>query len=576
MSSSNNASAATGRKRPLAAEASFASTKSRSKLPRRSRVAFLPVVHRVSDNGSVDPAAAEGEADSSSTGFSSGLSHESRVIGSSGSGAAPNEFHRITRSYTRRIREGENGRDPKRSKFQVNESDLVADVSDVVEEFNGGDEISEAPKMLEKEPEVSFSSCLDSFADANGGGKSTMEEPAGRSQISQNSVAPIREPPGDRDLDSDLACSERISHESEEEERSEYSTCNEMTLSQMEDVLFGRYSSGDVFTDFNYSSSVIAASSSSSDGFSKKSHESAAPTATLSLLHQLSRQFCSASYHVAPATERESFQEFTLMKFEEQEDEESYQKLRSRERGCLTMYDFAKEYRRTTEQGRLILDQRIVMVNWMVEHSNAMDLKHETLFLGVSLMDRFLSRGYFKSIRNLQLSGIASITLATRIEENQPYNSIRQVSFKVGTNYYSRSEVVAMEWLVQEVLRFKCFVPTTHNFLWFYLKAARADANVQKLSKYLAVLSLLDHERLSFWPSSIAAGLVILACLATNQDDACQMVMEVSFDISIWTTNKEDIKKLTTVLNLQTHVRTKNDDLPECMQSLQWLVKYAC
>ncbi|OAY70213.1 Cyclin-SDS-like, partial [Ananas comosus] len=170
-----------------------------------------------------------------------------------------------------------------------------------------------------------------------------------------------------------------------------------------------------------------------------------------------------------------------------------------------------------------------------------MELQLETLFLGVGIMDRFLSRGYFKSTRNLQLLGVASITLSTRIEENQPYNSIRQRTFKVGNNIYSRSEVVAMEWVIQEVLDFQCFLPTTHHFLWFYLKAAGADRKVEDLSRYLAVLSLRDHERLSFWPSTVAAGLVILACLATNRDSSCHTVME-------------------------THVRTKNDDLPECIK----------
>lgn len=58
----------------------------------------------------------------------------------------------------------------------------------------------------------------------------------------------------------------------------------------------------------------------------------------------------------------------------------------------------------------------------VVQHFRAMELQLETLFLGVGIMDRFLSRGYFKSIRNLQLLGVASITLSTRIEENQPYN----------------------------------------------------------------------------------------------------------------------------------------------------------
>lgn len=44
------------------------------------------------------------------------------------------------------------------------------------------------------------------------------------------------------------------------------------------------------------------------------------------------------------------------------------------------------------------------------------------MFLGVSLLDRFLSKGHFKNKRNLQIAAIACLTLATRIEENQPFN----------------------------------------------------------------------------------------------------------------------------------------------------------
>lgn len=56
------------------------------------------------------------------------------------------------------------------------------------------------------------------------------------------------------------------------------------------------------------------------------------------------------------------------------------------------------------------------------QHAKAMELQNETIFLGVSLLDRFLSKGYFTTDKNLQLLGISCITLATRIEENQPYN----------------------------------------------------------------------------------------------------------------------------------------------------------
>lgn len=74
----------------------------------------------------------------------------------------------------------------------------------------------------------------------------------------------------------------------------------------------------------------------------------------------------------------------------------------------------------------------ISLTFWLLywwQHANAMELQSETLFLGVGLMDRFLSRGYFINERNLQLLGISCITLATRIEENQPYNRCMRSCF---------------------------------------------------------------------------------------------------------------------------------------------------
>jgi hypothetical protein len=50
-----------------------------------------------------------------------------------------------------------------------------------------------------------------------------------------------------------------------------------------------------------------------------------------------------------------------------------------------------------------------------------MKLQPVTMFMGIGLMDHFLAQGYMKGLRNLRLLGIACITLATRIEENQ-YN----------------------------------------------------------------------------------------------------------------------------------------------------------
>ena len=57
------------------------------------------------------------------------------------------------------------------------------------------------------------------------------------------------------------------------------------------------------------------------------------------------------------------------MRFEEEEDEESYKNIRSRERREVVLHTFAEEYSSMTDCGELILRQRLLMVNWMVEVS---------------------------------------------------------------------------------------------------------------------------------------------------------------------------------------------------------------
>ncbi|KAK9034130.1 hypothetical protein V6N11_050308 [Hibiscus sabdariffa] len=257
---------------------------------------------------------------------------------------------------------------------------------------------------------------------------------------------------------------------------------------------------------------------------------------TPSLSYDSGSQFSEKSNNDSPTS---------LVRFEDGEVEESYRRLRERERRQVYLHDYAEEYRYTTDYGDLILLQRSFMIRWIIEQCTAKEFQQETIFLGVGLFDRFLSKGFFRNKRSLQIVGIACLVLATRIEENQPYNSVRQKNFHIGTNTYSRNEVVAMEWLVMEVLNFQCFLPTIYNFLGFYLKAAKADADVEKSAKYLAVLALSDHEQLRYWPSTVAAGVVTMASKDRNQHG----VIEI-------------------------HMRTKDNELLECMKSLDWLVQY--
>uniref|UniRef100_A0A0D9VRF3 Cyclin-like domain-containing protein n=1 Tax=Leersia perrieri TaxID=77586 RepID=A0A0D9VRF3_9ORYZ len=297
-------------------------------------------------------------------------------------------------------------------------------------------------------------------------------------------------------LESDLACSEQLA------EATEYSSAREdLTVSETEEEEVG---SGPCICA-EYSFTPLHESSSSDDD------DDAEPSPTFSLFLAFAEQFVPYTHPKTPADTDVAL--LAGKRFEDLDNEESYERFRRRERREAVARDYTEVYSSMPgSYGRAVVEQRVVMVNWIIEHSQVMKLQPETVFMGIGLMDRFLTRGYVKGSRNLQLLGIACTTLATRIEENQPYNC--------------RSEVVAMEWLVQEVLDFQCFITTTHHFLWFYLKAANADDRIEDLAKYLALLSLLDHKHLSFWPSTVAAAVVALSCLVTDNEPSCHLVME--------------------------------------------------
>lgn len=337
-------------------------------------------------------------------------------------------------------------------------------------------------------------------------------------------------------VDFDLTCSERFSDEYDDDVEEE--DCTDANM----------YSCSEI----DFSSDFASSWYESGSQFSEMSVGDTAPSPTFMLFMSYREMFCKSEFSrrvltgvdVNEASERI----INLLRPEDEEHEESYWMLKLRERRQLYVHDYSEEYCEMKEYGDLVVKQRLQMVHWIMEQAANKELQKETMFLGVSLLDRFLSKGYFRNKRELEIAGIACLTLATRIEENQPYNSIREKFFYVGGIRYSRSEVVAMEWLVQEVLKFQCYLPTIYNFLWFYLKAARANDDVDKIAKYLAVLALLGHEQLCYWPSTVAASLVILACLAENKRSTYQQITWI-YDGS------------------------NDKDLPNCVKCLEWMLK---
>ncbi|CAJ1932712.1 unnamed protein product [Sphenostylis stenocarpa] len=319
----------------------------------------------------------------------------------------------------------------------------------------------------------------------------------------------------------DLRCPEDL-HFSycDDDEESEHSSQGTV-FSEFHSEILGECSQPEVS---DYSPSMFVDSGSQFSGGSVGE----TPSPMYLLFLQYRKEFTTL-YSTSPVMNSSSSNEddVNFGRFEDSDDEDSYQMLRKRERKQVFVSNYGKRYISTTEFGETVLEQRAQMVHWIIEiaqQSCRKQLRQETIFLGVNLLDRFLNKGYFKVEKHLQIVGIACLSLAIRIEENQQHNRMGQTNFYVGSNKYSRCEVVAMEWMVQEVLKFQCFLPTIYNFLWFYLKAANADADIEKRVKYLAVLTLSSHEQLCYWPSTVAAALVVLAGLEVNQRSSLKVI----------------------------------------------------
>ncbi|XP_071787272.1 G2/mitotic-specific cyclin-A-like [Asterias amurensis] len=151
---------------------------------------------------------------------------------------------------------------------------------------------------------------------------------------------------------------------------------------------------------------------------------------------------------------------------------------------------------------------RSILIDWLVEVGEEYRLHNETLYLAVSYIDRFLSQ--MSVLRSkLQLVGAASMFLAAKFEEIYPPEVNEFVYITDDT--YTVKQVLRMEHLILKVLSFDVAVPTANVFISRYLQSVKADSRMEHLSRFLAELTLQDHEFIKYIPSTIAAAAVFLA-----------------------------------------------------------------
>lgn len=151
---------------------------------------------------------------------------------------------------------------------------------------------------------------------------------------------------------------------------------------------------------------------------------------------------------------------------------------------------------------------RGILVDWLVEVHLKYKLKHETLYLAINLIDRFLEKQQV-SRKKLQLVGVSGMLIASKYEEIYP-PEIRDFVY-ITDKAYTKDEILAMEITMLNALEFQITIPSPVAFLERFEKVNKCDDVQMNLARYVMELTLCDIKMLRYCPSHLAASAVFLS-----------------------------------------------------------------
>ncbi|XP_038623582.1 cyclin-P [Tachyglossus aculeatus] len=153
-------------------------------------------------------------------------------------------------------------------------------------------------------------------------------------------------------------------------------------------------------------------------------------------------------------------------------------------------------------------EMRALVVDWLVQVHEYLDLAGDTLFLAVHLLDSLLRAAPVRP-RRLQLLAVACFFLACKVEEctcPEPASLCL-----LGAGSFSPAELLRAERRVLSRLDFQLHYPGPLLCLRLLAALARAPQQVLLLAQYFLELSLLEAALLRWEPGRRAAAALALA-----------------------------------------------------------------
>ncbi|XP_065340429.1 G2/mitotic-specific cyclin-B2-like [Cloeon dipterum] len=160
---------------------------------------------------------------------------------------------------------------------------------------------------------------------------------------------------------------------------------------------------------------------------------------------------------------------------------------------------------------------RAKVVDWLIGVHHQFKLMPETLYLTVSIFDRYMLTALATPKSQLQLVGVTSLLIASKYEEIY-CPTIADCVYV--TNYtYTKKQVVKMESMILGALAFNIGRPLPLQFLRRFTKVAHATLEDHCTAKYFMELQLVRHEMCHVRPSLQAAAAMCLSLFVNLDQD---------------------------------------------------------
>ncbi|KAL9882426.1 G2/mitotic-specific cyclin-B3-like [Glossina fuscipes fuscipes] len=166
---------------------------------------------------------------------------------------------------------------------------------------------------------------------------------------------------------------------------------------------------------------------------------------------------------------------------------------------------------------------RTLLVDWMVEVQETFELRHETLYLAVKMVDLFLCKVVINKDK-LQLLGASALFIACKFEECTP--PLIEDFLNICDGAYKHEELIHLEKCTLRTIDYDLGIPLSYRFLRRYARCAKIAIPTLTLARYILELSLMDYDTIAFSDSKMAAAALFIALRLVGEEEAWNATLE--------------------------------------------------